>query len=150
IDSSCNRRISYAEYAEIVEALARGFISVGLKPGGVVAIYLANSWEFAAAYHAATLAGGIPTLLNPTYREREVRYQLENSDATILITAGPNIQGVNLRGSPPLRHIYTTRQPASGAEPFADVPKPITVSLPHPESSSDQTLAALPYSSGTT
>ena len=55
-------------------------------------------WEFCAAFHAATLAGAIPTLLNPTYREREVRYQLENSGAVLLITDGGNIEGMNLRG----------------------------------------------------
>jgi acyl-CoA synthetase (AMP-forming)/AMP-acid ligase II len=84
VDISCGRRFSYAEYGDVVESLARGLVSAGLKPGEVVAIFLANSWEFCASYHAATLAGAIPTLLNPTYREREVRYQLENSGAVLL------------------------------------------------------------------
>src|SRR5215813_4872927 len=78
IDSSCDRAITYAEYGELVEALARGLVAAGLKPGEVVAIFLPNSWEFAITYHAATLAGAIPTLLNPSYREREIRFQLEN------------------------------------------------------------------------
>src|SRR5712692_12080826 len=130
IDTSCNRRISYAEYGEIVEALARGFVAAGLRPGEVLAIYLPNSWEFCAAYHAATLAGGIPTLLNPSYREREVRYQLENSSATLLVTDGPNIQGINLAGLPNLRRVYTTRQVASGTEPFASLLRPVTAILP--------------------
>jgi acyl-CoA synthetase (AMP-forming)/AMP-acid ligase II len=150
IDSSCNRRLSYAEYGEIVEALARGFVAAGLKPGEVVAIYLPNSWEFCAAYHATTLAGGFPTLLNPSYREREVRYQLENSGAALLVTDGPNIQGINLAGLPNLRRIYTTRQAASGAEAFATLLQPVTAGLPAPDRSSEETLAALPYSSGTT
>ncbi|HLB88331.1 MAG TPA: long-chain fatty acid--CoA ligase, partial [Terriglobales bacterium] len=150
IDSSCNRRISYAEYGEIIEALARGFVAAGLKPGEALAIYLPNSWEFCAAYHAATLAGGVPTLLNPSYREREVRYQLENSEATLLVTDGPNIQGINLAGLPNLRRIYTTRQVASGTEPFASLLRPVTAILPAPGKPSDQALAALPYSSGTT
>ena len=66
------------------KSLAHGLISAGLAPGEVVAIFLPNSWEFAITYHAATLAGGIPTLLNPSYREREIRYQLENSGAVFL------------------------------------------------------------------
>src|ERR1700751_2253849 len=86
LDTSCDRRITYGEYAELVDSLARGLVSAGLAPGEVVAIFIPNSWEFAIAYHAATLAGGIPTLLNPTYREREVRYQVENSDAAFLVT----------------------------------------------------------------
>src|SRR5271154_2408106 len=81
VDTSCDRRFTFAEYGSLVESVARGLISGGLAPGEVVAIFLPNSWEFAITYHAATLAGGIPTLLNPSYREREIRYQLENSDA---------------------------------------------------------------------
>src|ERR1700720_1689430 len=114
IDSSCGRRITYSEYGDTVESLARGLIAAGLNPGEVVAILLANSWEFCVAYHASTLAGAIPTLLNPTYREREVRYQLENSGAVVLITDGARVEDINLGGLPNLRRIYTTRQPASG------------------------------------
>jgi len=150
IDPSCNRRFSYAEYGEIVQSLARGFIAAGLKPGEIVAIFLANSWEFCAAYHAATLAGAIPTLLNPTYKEREVRYQLGNSEAAILITDGPNIDGIHLSGLPNLRRVYCTRQIVTGAEPFSHLLRLVTASSPKPETSPEQTLAALPYSSGTT
>jgi acyl-CoA synthetase (AMP-forming)/AMP-acid ligase II len=150
VDTSCGRRLTYAEYGETVEALARGLVSAGLKPGEVAAIFLCNSWEFCAAYHATTLAGGIPTLLNPTYREREVRYQLRNSGAVLLITDGPNIEGIDLSGLSNLRRVYTTRQQGSGAEPFANLLKPVSVTLPRPEQSSETTLAALPYSSGTT
>jgi len=98
VDTSCGRRFTYAEYGDTVESLAGGLIAAGLRPGDVIAIFLANSWEFCATYHAATLAGAIPTLLNPTYREREVRYQLENSGAKILISDGTNLEGINLAG----------------------------------------------------
>jgi long-chain acyl-CoA synthetase len=114
VDASCGRRLSYAEYGETVEALARGFVAAGLRPGEVVAIFLCNSWEFCAAYHATTLAGGIPTLLNPTYREREVRHQLGNSGAALLITDGTNIDGINLAGLPNLRRVFCTRGQGSG------------------------------------
>ena len=150
VDASCGRRLTYAEYGEIVESLARGFVAAGVKPGEIVAIFLPNSWEFCAAYHAATLAGAIPTLLNPTYREREVRYQLENSGAVTLITDGGNIEGINLLGLPGLRRVYSTRQPAPGTEPFASLLRPVTAVWRKPDQSSEQTLAALPYSSGTT
>lgn len=150
IDASCNRSLTYAEYGDAVESTARGLIASGITPGEVVAIFLANSWEFCVAYHASTLAGAIPTLLNPTYREREVRYQLDNSGAVILITDGPNAEGVNLGGLPNLRRVYTTRQPASGAQSFASLRRASTATLPLPGQPSHQALAALPYSSGTT
>src|SRR5215471_7567951 len=150
IDTSCGRRISYGEYGEIVRSLARGFVASGLKPGEVVAIFLPNCLEFGVTYHAETLAGAIPTLLNPTYREREVRYQLGNSGAVALISDRPNVSGINLVGLPDLRRIYATREAVSGSEPFATLLKPVSAAIPKPDQSSDQVLAALPYSSGTT
>jgi long-chain acyl-CoA synthetase len=150
VDTSSGRRITYAEYGETVEALARGLVGAGVKPGEVVAIFLVNSREFCVTYHATTLAGAIPTLLNPTYREREVRYQLSNSGAVLLITDGTNIDGVNLAGLPNLRRVFCTREQGSGSERFSDLLKPVSATLPLPGVSSQKTLAALPYSSGTT
>ena len=149
-DTSCNRRLSYGEYGEIVEQVARGMIAAGLKPGEVIAIFLANSWEFCVAFHAAQLAGAIPTLLNPTYREREVRYQLENSGAVFLFTDGPQIEDVKLSELPGLRRVYHTRHAASGSEPFSILLDPVSAPFPRPEHSSERALAVLPYSSGTT
>jgi acyl-CoA synthetase (AMP-forming)/AMP-acid ligase II len=150
VDYSCGRRLTYAEYGETVEHLARGLVAAGVKPGDVVAIFLFNSWEFCAAFHATQLAGAIPTLLNPTYHEREVRYQLQNSGAVLLITNGGNIAGINLSGLPNLQRLYTTGIHATGAEAFANLLTPASVSIPPIQSPSQQTLAALPFSSGTT
>jgi long-chain acyl-CoA synthetase len=150
VDTSCGRRLSYAEYGETVESLARGLVAAGVRPGEVFAIFLCNSWEFCAAYHATTLAGAIPTLLNPTYREREVRYQLGNSGAVMLISDGPNIEGINLAGLPNLRRVLCTREQGSGGEPFCELLKPVSAALPSAGRGSQETLAALPYSSGTT
>jgi acyl-CoA synthetase (AMP-forming)/AMP-acid ligase II len=142
--------MTYAEYGETVGALARGLVAAGVKPGEVVAIFLPNSWEFCVAYHAATLAGAIPTLLNPTYREREVRYQLHNSGAVLLITDAQNIAGINLAELPNLRRVFCTREQGSGSEPFSDLLKPVSARIPSSDCGSQEILAALPYSSGTT
>ncbi|HEX9112228.1 MAG TPA: AMP-binding protein [Terriglobales bacterium] len=150
VDSSCDRRLTFAEYGSLVESLAHGFVSAGLNPGDVIAIFLPNSWEFAITYHAATLAGGIPTLLNPAYREREVRFQLENSGATFLITDAPLLEGIDLTRLPSLRRVFTTRHERGGCENFANLLRPSTAPLPKPAQDSAQTLAALPFSSGTT
>ncbi len=150
VDTSCGRRLTYAEYGDTVERVARGLIASGIKPGDVIAIFLANSWEFCTAFHAAQLAGAIPTLLNPTYREREVRYQLENSGAVCLITDRAHLEGIDLAGLPNLRRVYTTRQHASGSEPFENLLNPVAAIYPKADEPSQKTLAALPYSSGTT
>ncbi len=153
MDTSCSpvRRISFEEYGEIVERLARGMVSAGIKPDEVIAIYLPNSWEFAATYHAATLAGAIPTPLNPSYREREVRYQLQASGAAALISDGPNLHGMDLSGLPALRRIFLTRVAAGvNGEPFSALLQPTSAALPAPSGDPAETIAALPFSSGTT
>jgi acyl-CoA synthetase (AMP-forming)/AMP-acid ligase II len=149
VDSSCNRRLTYADYGELVENLACGLVAQGMRPGEVIAIYLPNCWEFCAIYHAATLAGAVPTLLNPSYREREVNYQLENSGGTVLVTDGALLQGNQISGLR-LRKIYCTRQVPAGAESFDSVLASSGAVPPQPERSPAETLAALPYSSGTT
>ena len=154
IDTSCERRVTFAEYGSLVESLARGLIAAGLAPGEVLAIFLPNSWEFAISYHAATLAGGIPTLLNPAYREREIRFQLENSGAAFLVTDAPLLENVNLAELPALRRVFTTRHERAGCEDFASLLRPTSAKLQEPrqssQRSSQETIAALPYSSGTT
>jgi acyl-CoA synthetase (AMP-forming)/AMP-acid ligase II len=144
-------RITYGQYGELIHRLARRLVATGVRPGDFVAIFLPNSWEFAATYHAATLAGATPTPLNPSYREREVRYQLENSGAKILITDAPLIHSMDLAGLPELKAVYITRNIGSGvAQPFSELLRPTNVALPKPDQDSRSVLAALPYSSGTT
>ncbi len=155
VDTSCDRRFTFAEYGSLVESLARGLISAGLAPGEVVAIFLPNSWEFAITYHAATLAGGIPTLLNPSYREREIRFQLENSGAAFLITDGPLLENADLARLPALRRVFITRNFSThgghaGCEDFASLLRPTSAKFPEAALSPQETIAALPYSSGTT
>jgi acyl-CoA synthetase (AMP-forming)/AMP-acid ligase II len=158
IDTSCDRRFTFGEYGSLVESLARGLVSAGLAPGEVVAIFLPNSWEFAITYHAATLAGGIPTLLNPSYREREIRYQLENSGATFLISDAPLLENANLAELPGLRRVFATRHQRAGCDDFATLLRPAfgrtsgntSAKLPEAREDSRLSIAALPYSSGTT
>ena len=149
-DPSASRRFTYAEYGESVESIAHGLVSAGLRPGEVVAIFLPNSWEFCVAYHAITLAGGIPTLLNPTYRQREFHHQVSNSGAVFLVSDGPQLENISLSSLPDLRRVFYTRHPIAGAEAFSSLFAATTARLPQPTLSSDQALAALPYSSGTT
>ncbi|HET9742894.1 MAG TPA: AMP-binding protein [Terriglobales bacterium] len=143
------RRLTYAQYGDLVERAGKSF-AARFHPGEVIAIFLYNSWEFCVAYHAATLSGCIPTLLNPTYREREVRYQLEDAGAVALITDGSLIEGINLSGLPKLREIFCIRSSSSGTAAFSGLFETNSGQIPKPTSDPVETLAALPYSSGTT
>jgi len=154
VDTSCSphRRISYAEYADLVERTARGLITGGIRPGEMIGIYLPNCWEFGVAFHAATMAGAIPTTMNPTYRDREVHHQMETSEAVALISDGPLLGGIDLSGLPALRNVFTIRTAGSGGtEPLSKMfSSTARIGLPEPQHDSRLTIATLPFSSGTT
>ena len=150
VDSSDGSRFTASEYADLVDAFARNLVSIA-GPGERVAIFLPNCWEFCVAFHGASMAGAVPTPLNPSYREREVRYQLENSGASILISDGPLVGSMDLSGLPALRRIYVTRASAgTAADSFSSLLRSSTKPLRSPTASPEETLAVLPYSSGTT
>jgi long-chain acyl-CoA synthetase len=153
IDTSSvpERRITYGAYGEMVELAARGLVAAGIRPGEVIGIFLPTCWEFGVAYHAAMLAGAIPTTLNPTYREREAHYQLENSDAVALISDGSLLPVIDLSRLSTLRRVYTVRTPGpSGSQPFDSLFELQNSSVSEPGQDSRLTVATLPYSSGTT
>ena len=154
VDTSCTtyRRVTYAEYGDLVERTARGFVSARIRPGDMIGIHLPNCWEFGVAYHGAMLAGATPTTMNPTYREREVRYQMEISEAVALVSDGPLLQGIRLSGLPALRKVYAVRDAScAGTEPSSNLYAYTGVnSLPQPEHDARLTIATLPFSSGTT
>jgi len=153
VDASCDppRRITYAAYGEMVELAALGLVAAGIRPGETIGIFLPNCWEFGIAYHAATLAGAVPTTLNPTFRDREVHYQLEESEAVFLVTDGSLLSRIDLGGLPALRKVYTVRAAGpAGSQPFDSLFAPVEARLPSPELDSRLTLATLPFSSGTT
>jgi len=154
VDTPCTpyRRITYAEYGDLVERAARGFVAADVRPGDMIGIYLPNCWEFGVAFHAAMLAGATPTTMNPTYREREVRYQMETSEAVALISDGPLLKGISLSGLRALRKLYAVRDAScAGVEPLSSLYSYAgTATLPSWERDPRLTIATLPFSSGTT
>ena len=107
-----------------------GWSAAGLGPGRSSRSYLANSWEFCATFHAASLCGADSTLLNPSYREREVHHQLENSGAAFLVSDGACIEGMNFTGLPKLRRVFTTRSGTAGTETFSSLLSSVSAAFP--------------------
>src|SRR5271155_2623948 len=86
VDGPTGRTVSYAELDAAVRSLAGGLVASGFTAGEVVALMSPNIPEFAVVFHGVALAGGIVTTINPTYTADEVRKQLLDSGATILVT----------------------------------------------------------------
>lgn len=79
------KRISYRELREATDRLANALAAHGVNKGDRVALYLLNSPQFIIAYFAALKCGATVTPISPVYTSHEVRFQLEDSGARVLV-----------------------------------------------------------------
>lgn len=69
-----NKRWTWKQFQKEVDALAVGFVRLGLKPGDRVAVWLPNTAEYLAAQFATAKVGLIMVTINPAYRIPELKY----------------------------------------------------------------------------
>ncbi len=86
VDGVNGRSLTFAELQGEVMALAGGLAARGFGKGDVLALMAPNIPEYAVAFHGTAWAGGSVTTINPTYTAGEVKHQLKDSGARILVT----------------------------------------------------------------
>ena len=69
-DRAEGRRISYAEFGELISRAAASLKRLGVGRGEVISVQLPNWWEFAVISLAAFRIGAIFNPLMPIFRER--------------------------------------------------------------------------------
>src|SRR6185436_6458741 len=79
------RSLSYGELREAADRLACALAALGVKKGDRVALYLLNSPQFIIAYFGALKCGATVTPISPVYTSHEVRYQLQDAGARVVI-----------------------------------------------------------------
>jgi len=80
------KTISYLELNLLVNRFANALIDLGVTPKDKVGMLLPNMPQAIIANLATYRIGGVTAMNNPLYAERELEYQLNDSDATVLIT----------------------------------------------------------------
>ncbi|MBN1883584.1 MAG: long-chain fatty acid--CoA ligase [Deltaproteobacteria bacterium] len=80
------RKISYRELDRLVNRFARALQDLGVKKGDKVALCLPNLPQTVIANYATWRVGAVTVQNNPLYTERELAHQLNDSDATTLVT----------------------------------------------------------------
>jgi acyl-CoA synthetase (AMP-forming)/AMP-acid ligase II len=88
IDGPSGRIYTYAQLDDLVHRFAGGLAARGFGPGHVLALMAPNLPEYAVVFHGAAVAGGTVTTVNPTYGAEEVRFQLLDAGASMLVTIG--------------------------------------------------------------
>jgi fatty-acyl-CoA synthase len=77
-------RLTYHEYRERVNAIARGLLALGLNKGDHIAVWAANLPEWPLLELAAFKAGLVLITINPVLRAHEVKYILKQGDVIAL------------------------------------------------------------------
>ncbi len=112
---------SWKTLSEKIDALAAGFLALGLKRGDRVGIWSPNRSEWVLSQFATARIGVILVTINPAYRVLELEHVLNSSGCAALITA-PHFKSSNYlemvlelisdgRGSDSL-HLRSKRVPA--------------------------------------
>jgi long-chain acyl-CoA synthetase len=145
-----DRTVTFREIDQQSDRLAAALAKRGVRAGDRVTILMPNSVEFVVAFYATLKAGGVVNPINAQSKEREVRFQVDDSGATgvlyhealapVIDTVRPNLAKVRV-------FAVTGKAAPSGVERFDDLAAEAgTISV----TTGMNDLAALPYTSGTT
>ncbi|MDH5374013.1 MAG: AMP-binding protein, partial [Acidimicrobiia bacterium] len=148
IDGPTGRAITFGQLDEAIRALAGGLTQRGFGEGDVLAILAPNLPEYAVVFHGAAMAGGTVTTINPTYTPEEVRFQLEDSGASYLVTIGMFLETARVAAAGlEIENIYSI-DPTDGATQLSELfGEPLAEHVPVDPSDH---VVVMPYSSGTT
>ncbi|MEI9402101.1 AMP-binding protein [Mesorhizobium argentiipisi] len=82
-----DKRFTWSELSDAVDALAAGFLALGLEKGDRVGIWSPNRWEWLVTQFATARIGLILVNINPAYRLTELEYALNKVGCKALVTA---------------------------------------------------------------
>ncbi len=75
-----DRRLTYAQFANAVDTLARGLLGSGFAKGDRIGVWSTNNIEWLLLQMATARIGAVLVNINPAYRPRELAYALERSE----------------------------------------------------------------------
>jgi len=102
------KKISYATLDSQVNIFAKALTAIGVKKGDTVAMLLPNIPQVVIANYATWRIGAVASQNNPLYTERELTYQLDDADASVLITLDIILpKALKIKPDTKVKHIIT-------------------------------------------
>jgi long-chain acyl-CoA synthetase len=80
------KKITYSELNDLVNRFARALLDLGIRPGDKIAVCLPNIPQVIITNLAILRIGAVTVQNNPLYTERELEYQLNDSESKMVIT----------------------------------------------------------------
>ncbi len=146
--------LTYRELDALVNSLAHALLDLGISKGQTVALFMPNRPEYLITWFAITRIGAVASPLNPSYKEREIAYQLDNSQAVAIVVQESLlslVQAVRPELAA-LRHLIALDVHTQIAQilSFSHLLRSYPATPPVCDEIQQESLVALPYSSGTT
>ncbi len=143
IDGASGRSFTFDELIDQIERLSGGLQARGFGPGSTLGLMAPNMPEYAVVFHAVAMAGGTVTTINPTYGADEVRFQLNDAGATLLVTVPMFAETAKaaMADSPAEELVVIGEDSYDGL--FGERASQVPVDV-------HESIVVLPYSSGTT
>ncbi len=142
---------TYRELDEISNRIGNGLLSLGIKKGDRVTMLIPNRPEFIYAWFGLMKIGAVMVPVNTLFKSDEIKYIINNSEATALITVGAFQDVVaGIRTELPLLKYVIVIEPKTteGIIPFDQV---VSGKQSPPEINVDANdYASFIYTSGTT
>lgn len=160
-------QMTYGKLDTLSDQFAVALASLGVKQGDKVAIFLPNIPQFVIAYFGVLKAGAVLTAISPLHREREVEYQLCDSEAAAIVALDSLYPIVaNVWQKTKLKHVIVTGLEEYAAKPAVSASEPerkagvysfqellkenADAKPPRVQINPSEDLAALQYTGGTT
>lgn len=153
-----NENLTYRELDALVNTFANALLDLGIGRGQQVCLFMANRPEYLISWFAIIRTGATASPMNPSYKEREVAYQLSNSEAVAVIVQHdllPIVEAVRAK-TPALKHVITVgseahlHNPTTSIYSFSNLLQNYPSTPPANRKWQWEDVIALPYSSGTT
>src|SRR5436309_9521215 len=77
--------LTYRELEALVNAFAHALLDLGISRGQTVCLLMTNRAEYVISWFAIARIGAVASPMNPSYKEREIAYQISNSDAAAIV-----------------------------------------------------------------
>ena len=87
VDRGQQVRLTWAALRRRVDAVALGFLALGLEPGDRIGMWSLNRVEWTLTQFAAAKAGLILVTINPAYRVAELEFALADASCAALVLA---------------------------------------------------------------
>ncbi|MFC7157579.1 class I adenylate-forming enzyme family protein [Halomarina halobia] len=138
---------TFAEFDDRTDRLATGLADRGVEKGDAVALYMKNNAETLETFMGTMKLGALVVPVNHRFKGDEVRYVLEDSDATVCLVDDFGAETLaDIRDA--IDHVVTVSDRPSFAESYEQVLAEEGVSVDADVGRQDE--AGIMYTSGTT